>query len=144
MDALPTELVVPIAGYLAATLESTRPDLRSLRATCYFMRLVCRNRAVGQRIALERAAKEMWRKNHDRDGVMALQAHLTKISNPEACFTTGPENAFSTDASMPWPCIVELARAAERGHNVAAYVAVILLYRANNGAEDVEAARRYM
>jgi hypothetical protein len=43
---------------------------------------------------------------------------------------------------MARPCIVELTRATAEGHNVAAYMAAVLLYRANAGANDDDAARR--
>ena len=53
-------------------------------------------------------------------------------------------NVFSKGMPEAWPCIVELDRAAKRGHNVAAYVTAILLFKANTGADDDQAARRYM
>ena len=41
-------------------------------------------------------------------------------------------------------CIDELTYAAKGGHNAAAYVAAVLLYRANSGIVDDEIARQYM
>ena len=37
------------------------------------------------------------------------------------------------------PCIIKLTRATTEGHNVAAYMAVMLLYKGNAGAAYMEA-----
>ena len=50
---LPTEVNVDIAGYLTATLERAMDDLRSLWVTYREMHRVCKNAAIGRRVALE-------------------------------------------------------------------------------------------
>jgi len=136
------EVTTQIVGHLVATSISPMDDLRSLQAMCCFPRGVTSDRAVGQCINVRQfAAAMLW---IDRAANAALLADLTNIGNPEACYMTGMMNVFSKGTPKARPCIVELARAAERGHNVAAYVATILLFRANTGADDNQAARRYM
>jgi len=71
-------------------------------------------------------------------------AHLTDISNPEACYMTGMKNIFSKGMLEARPYIVELARAIECGHNVAPCVTAILLFRVNTGTDDDQAVRRCM
>ena len=142
MQDLPTEVAVQIAGHLAAMSVSPMDDLRSLRATCRFLCGVTRDRAVGQCINVRQfAAAMLWR---DRAANAALLADLTNIGNPEACYMTGMMNVFSKGTPEARPCIIELARATERGHNVAAYVAAILLFRANTSADNDQASRWYM
>jgi hypothetical protein len=43
-----------------------------------------------------------------------------------------------------WSSIAKLEEAAQAGHNVAAYVAAIVLYRANCSICDDDTARRYI
>ena len=47
MQDLPMEVAVQIAGHLAAMSVSPMDDLRSLRATCRFLRGVTSDCAVG-------------------------------------------------------------------------------------------------
>ena len=137
-----TRVVVQIAGNLPATSFSPMDNLRCLQATCRFLCGVTSDRAIGQRIDVRQfTAAMLW---NNRTAYAALFAHLTDIDNPEAFYITRMNNVFSKGTPRAWPCIVELARAAERGHNVAAYVAAILLFRANTGADDDQAARWYM
>jgi len=111
-------------------------DLRSLRATCRFLRGVTSDRAVGQCIDVHWfAAAMLW---NDHAAYAALLAHLTDIGNPVACYITGMNNAFSKGTPEARPSIIELACAAKCGHNVAAYVDAILLFRANTGAETTK------
>ena len=84
------------------------------------------------------------KKRQHRAAYAALLAHLTDIGNPEACYMTGMKEVFSKGKPEARPCIVELASATEHGHNVAAYVAAIVLFRANTSTDDNQAARRYM
>jgi len=42
------------------------------------------------------------------------------------------------------PSVDDLARAADGGHNLAAYLVALLLYRHNCGADNDDAMRRYM
>ncbi|RLN12243.1 hypothetical protein C2845_PM09G12710 [Panicum miliaceum] len=139
---LPTDLAIKITGRLAATSEWPMDDLRALRATCRRMFRVCGEPEVGRRVALGWFADDMsW---DDPVGYATLVGHLTKVSNPEACFLTGMEVAFRKGTPLVPVCTVELQHAAEFGHNLAAYVAAILLYRANDGAVRDHAARWYM
>ncbi|KAG2571489.1 hypothetical protein PVAP13_7KG378600 [Panicum virgatum] len=141
MQDLPMEVATQIVGHLTATSVSPMDDLRSLGATCCFPRGVTSDRTVGQRINVRRfAAAMLWR---DRAAYAALLADLTDIGNLEACYMTGMMNVFSKGTPEARPCIIELAHATERGHNVAAYVAAILLFRANTGADDNQAVRQY-
>ena len=115
MQDLPKEVAVQIAGHLAAMLFSPMDDLRSLRATCRFLRGVTSDGAVGQRIDVRWfAAAMLW---NDRAAYAALLAHLTDIGNPEAGYITGMNKVFSNGTPVARQCIVELARTAERGHN---------------------------
>ncbi|RLN43017.1 hypothetical protein C2845_PM01G45860 [Panicum miliaceum] len=139
---LPIDLAIKIAGRLAATSEWPMDDLCALWATCHRKLRVCGEPEVGQRIALMRFADDMsW---DDPVGYATLVGHLTNVGNPEACFITGMEVTFHKGTPLAPVCTVELQRAAEFGHNRAAYVATILLYRANDGAVSNDAARRYM
>ena len=47
MQDLPTEVAVQIVGHLAETSVSPMDDLRSLLATCHFLRGVTSDRTVG-------------------------------------------------------------------------------------------------
>ena len=44
----------------------------------------------------------------------------------------------------PRPCLDDLARAADGGHNLVAHLVAILLYRHNGDAGDDDTARRYI
>jgi len=44
----------------------------------------------------------------------------------------------------PQPCLDDLTRAADGGHNLAAYLVTILLYSHNGGAGDNNTMRWYM
>ncbi|KAG2570635.1 hypothetical protein PVAP13_7KG089009, partial [Panicum virgatum] len=136
MQDLPMEVAVQIAGHLAVRLVSPMDDRRSLRVTCRFLRGVTSDRTVGQCIDVRRFAAAML--PNDRDGYAALLAHLTDIG------LLSRRKVLLGRRREARPCIVELARAAERGNNVAAYVADILLFRANTGADDDKAGRWYM
>ena len=98
-------------------------DLHSLWATCHFLCRVASDRGICELIDVCWFAAAML--GNDHDGYVTLLAQLTDISNPEACYVTGMNNAFSKGMPKAQPCIVELARAAECDHNVAAYVAAI-------------------
>ena len=112
MQDLPMEVAVQIAGHLAAMSVSPMDDLRSLRATCRFLCGVTRDRAVGQCIDVRRfTAAMLW---NNIAAYATHLAHLTDISNPEACYVTGMNNAFSkgtlrpghASLSLPAPSIV--------------------------------------
>ena len=48
------------------------------------------------------------------------------------------------ETHKPWPCLNNLARATDGGHNLAAYLVAILLYRHNGDARDDDTTRGYM
>ncbi|RLM73635.1 hypothetical protein C2845_PM15G06360 [Panicum miliaceum] len=138
---LPTDLAIKITGRLAATLERPMDDLRALQASCRCMLRLCGEPEVSRRVALGWFADDM---SWDDPGYATLIGHLTKVGNPEGCFVTRMEVAFRKGTPMAPVCTVELQRAAEFRFNLAAYVAAILLYRANDGAMSDDATRRYM
>ena len=45
---------------------------------------------------------------------------------------------------IPWPCLDDLAHATDGGHNLAAYLVALLLYRHNGAAGNDDTTRRYM
>ncbi|RLM56312.1 hypothetical protein C2845_PM10G12420 [Panicum miliaceum] len=142
LEELPSDVAIKITGHLAVTTERPMDDLRGLRATCRFMRRVCYNLEVGRSVATERFTDHMeWNKP---DGYDALLARLTQIDNPEACFITGLGVVFGELKPVAQPCIIVFTHAAAEGHNVAAYMAAVLLYMANAGAAADDAARRYI
>jgi hypothetical protein len=103
------------------------------------MRRVCNNAAVGRRVALERFVIELqW---NNRKGYNALLDCLTRIRNPDACFLSGTDILFEENYGSRSP-IAKLEDANQVGHNVAAYVADMVLYRANGGAGDDDIVRR--
>ena len=73
----------------------------------------------------------------------SILASLTQVGNPEACFLIGIQNIFM-EKHNPWPCLDDLAHAADGGHNLVAYLVTILLYRHNGDAHDNDTVRRYM
>ncbi|KAG2611919.1 hypothetical protein PVAP13_4KG230705 [Panicum virgatum] len=142
MQDLPTEVAVQIAGHLAVMSVSPMDDLHSLWATCRFLRGITSDCGIGQRIDVRQFAPAiLW---NDSAAYAALLAHLTDIGNPETCYITGMNKVFSNGMPEARPFIIELAHAAKCRHNVVAYVAAILLFRANTGADDDQAARWYM
>jgi hypothetical protein len=78
---------------------------------------------------------------NDPNGYDALLACLTQISNPKAYFITGLGVIFGEGKPVARPCIIELELTVADGHNVAAYMAAILLYRANASTDDNDATR---
>jgi hypothetical protein len=110
-------------------------------ATCREMRRVCKNATIGRHVALERFVIELqW---NDRKGYDALLDCLTPIRNPKACFLSGMDILFRENYSS-WSSIAKLEETAQAGHNVAAYIAAMVLYRANGGVGDDDTARRYI
>ena len=65
------------------------------------------------------------------------------ISSSEACFLTGIQTVFMEKHS-PRPCLDDLTRAADGGHNLAAYLVALLLYRHNGDAGNDDTMRRYI
>jgi hypothetical protein len=64
---------------------------------------------------------------------------LTGLRNLEACFFSGIKVVFVKNRGY-----IDLRRAAEGGHDAAAYLYAILLYRDNSGAAADDNAKRYM
>jgi hypothetical protein len=82
------------------------------------MRRVCGHGDVDRRLSIEGIRDEIsWVWNPT--AYKAFLAMLSGLGNPEACFLSGYN---------------DLQRAAEGGHDVAAYLYAILLYRDNGGA----------
>ena len=44
----------------------------------------------------------------------------------------------------PWPCLDDLTRATDGGHNLATYLVALSLYRHNGDANDDDTMRLYM
>ena len=82
----------------------------------------------------------MWDDPIDYEALLASQ---TQVGNPEACFLTRIQTVFMEKHS-PWPCLDDLARPADGGHNLVAYLVALLLYRHNGDACDNDTARRYV
>jgi hypothetical protein len=64
---------------------------------------------------------------------------LSGLGNPEACFLSGFKAFFIEHRGYN-----DLRRAAEGGHNAAAYLYAILLYRDNRGAAADDTTKGYM
>jgi TPR repeat protein len=64
---------------------------------------------------------------------------LTGLGNAEACFLSGIKAFFIEHRGYN-----DLRRAAEGGHDAAAYLYAILLYRDNGGAAADDTAKGYM
>jgi hypothetical protein len=64
---------------------------------------------------------------------------LTDIGNPEACFISGIKAVFMENRGCN-----DLWRAAEGGHDAAAYLYAILLYRDNGSAATDDTVKLYM
>ncbi|RLM45240.1 hypothetical protein C2845_PMPSC055978 [Panicum miliaceum] len=118
MADLPTNVAIQIAGHLASTSERPMDDLRTLRATCRRMNLVCRNPKVGRRVNVAGLTDMAWHTPDAYHTFVSCMAQLVLDKNIE--------------------------HAAVSGHEVAAYVAVVLLYMANGGAGVDATARQYM
>jgi hypothetical protein len=96
------------------------------------MRHICGDPAISQRLALDRFKHgRTW---DDLVDYKALLASLTQVSNPEACFLTRIQIVFMEKHSPP-PCLDDLTHIADGGHNLAAYLVTLLLYRYNGVTE---------
>jgi hypothetical protein len=69
----------------------------------------------------------------------AFLAMLSSLGNSEACFLSGIKALFVEHRGYN-----DLRRAAEGGHDAAAYLYAILLYRDNGGAAADDTAKGYM
>ena len=70
----------------------------------------------------------------------ALLASLTQVWNLEACFLTEIQTVFM-EKHNPQPCLDDFTCATDGGHNLAAYLVALLLYRHNGDADDNDTTR---
>jgi hypothetical protein len=135
---LPQDLCIEIAARVGATSKRPMVDLRSLRGTCSTMRRMCGHDDVGRRLSIEGIRVEIyWVWNPT--AYKAFLAMLSGLRNPEACFLSGIEAFFIEHRGYN-----DLRRAAEGGHDAAAYLYAILLYKDNGGAAADDTAKGYM
>jgi TPR repeat protein len=135
---LPQDLRIEIAARLGATSEQPLVDLRSLRGTCSTMRRVCSHGDVSRRFSIEGIRDEIsWVWNPI--AYKEFLAMLSNLGNPEACFLSGIKAFFIEHRGYN-----NLWRAAEGGHDAAAYLYAILLYRDNGGAAADDTAKGNM
>lgn len=97
---------------------------------------VCKDGAVGRRVALQREEVMKWQ---DNGRYVAVVNHLADAGNPEACFIVGLPLVFTHQAMQRG--LVCLERAAVGGHKAAAYVLGLLLYM---GDESRDVAKHYI
>jgi hypothetical protein len=135
---LTKDLRIEIAVRIGATSEQPLADLRSLRGTCSTMRRVCGHNDVGRCLLIEGIRDEIsWVWNPI--AYKAFLGMLTGLGNPEACFLSRIKAFFIEHRGYN-----DLRRAAEGGHDAAAYLYAILLYRDNGGAAADTTAKGYM
>jgi hypothetical protein len=102
------------------------------------MRRVCGHGDVGRRLSIEGIRDEIsWVWNPT--AYKAFLAMLTDLGNPEACFLSEIKAFFMKHRGYN-----DLRCAAEGGHDVAAYLYAIVLYRDNGGAAADDTAKGYM
>ena len=140
--ALPTDLAIEIAGHLTTTSERPMDNFHSLLVTCSFMRHICSDPTISRRMAMDRCRRGA-RSWNDLDVYYALFASLTQLHNLEAYILTRIPMVF-TDNHSPHPCLDNLSRTNDGGHNVPAYLVTIFLYRRNDYAIDDDTARQYI
>ena len=140
--ALPVEVQIEVTGHLAATLEWPMDNLCSLRAMCSSMRGICSDPTIGRRVVVYQC-RHGARSSNNLINYFAFLARLTQVNNLEARLQTGIQTVFVKNHS-PWPCLDYLTHAANGGHNVAAYLVTIFLYRHNGNAGDDNTMRQYI
>jgi hypothetical protein len=102
------------------------------------MRRVCGHDDVSRRLSIEGIQDEIsWVWNPT--AYKAFLAMLSGLGNPEACFLSGIKAFFIEHRGYN-----DLRCAAEGGHDAAAYLYAILLYRDNGGAAANDTAKGYM
>jgi hypothetical protein len=102
------------------------------------MHRVCGHGDVGRRLSIEGIRDEItWVWNPT--AYKAFLAMLSGLENPEACFLSGIKAFFIEHRGYN-----DLRRAAEGGHDAAAYLYAILLYRDNGGAAADDIVKGYM
>jgi hypothetical protein len=135
---LPQDLCIEIAARVGATSERALANLRRLCDTCSTMCRVCGHGDVDRRLSIEGIRDEItwvWNPTTYR----AFLAMLTGLGNLEDCSSTGIKAIFMENRGYN-----DLRCAAEGGHNAAAYLYAILLYRDNGGAAADDVAKWYM
>ena len=142
LTALPVEVQIEIASHLATTSERPMDDLRSLWVTSSSMRGICGDPAIGRRVVVDRCRRRV-RLSNDRVNYFTILARMTQVGNLEACLLIGIQTVFVENHS-PRPCLDYLTRAADGGHNMAAYLVAIFLYRHNGDAGDDDTIMRYI
>jgi hypothetical protein len=99
---------------------------------------VCGHDDVGRRLSIEGIRDEIsWVWNPT--AYKAFLSVLSGLGNPEACFFSGIKAVFMENRGYN-----DLCRAADGGHDVAAYLYAILLYRDNGGAAADDTMKGYM
>uniref|UniRef100_K3ZMU4 Uncharacterized protein n=1 Tax=Setaria italica TaxID=4555 RepID=K3ZMU4_SETIT len=121
------EVLIDIAGHVAATSFQPMDDLRKLQAVCRVMHCACGDPSVERCVALLRT-------------YYALLALLVGVGNPKACTLKGIVDFFTA----PQPSLHELSRAMVGGHNVGAYLYALMMYRNNGGTTDDDIAKMYI
>jgi hypothetical protein len=102
------------------------------------MRRVCSHGDIGRHLSIEGIRDEislLW----NPTAYKAFLAMLSGLGNPEACFLSRIKAFFIEHRGYN-----DLRRAAEGGHDAAAYLYAILLYRDNGGAVDDDTTKGYM
>jgi hypothetical protein len=102
------------------------------------MRRVCGHGDVGRRLSIEGIRDEIswvW----DPTAYNAFLAMLIGLGNLEACFFSGIKVVF-----METRGYIDLRCASEGGHDAAAYLYAIMLYRDNGGATADNTTKQYM
>jgi hypothetical protein len=101
------------------------------------MRRVCGHGVVGRLVSIEGIRDEIsWVWN--ATAYKAFLAMLTDLGNLDACFLFGIKAFFIEHRGYN-----DLRRAAEGGHDAAAYLYTILLYRDNGGAAADDTVKGY-
>jgi hypothetical protein len=135
---LPQDLRIEIAARVGATSKRPLADLHSLRDTCSTMRRVCSHDDVGRCLSIEGIRDEIsWVWNPT--AYKAFLAMLSGLGNLETCFLSGIKAFFIEHKGYN-----DLRRADEGGHDAAAYLCAILLYKDNGGAAADDTAKGYM
>jgi len=107
------EVLIDIAGHVAATSFQPMDDLGRLQATYRVMCRACGDPSVGRCMALLRTYWEDMQWN-EPDKYYALLALLVGVGNPVACTLTGIVDFFAARK----PSLHALSRDAAGGHDV--------------------------
>jgi hypothetical protein len=136
--SLPQDLYIEIAAHFGETSERPLADLRSLHSTCSTMPRVCGHGDVGRCLSIVGIQDEIswvW----DPSAYKAFLAMLTELRNPEAYFLSGIKVVLMENGGCN-----DLWRTTEGGHDAAAYLYTILLYRDNGSGSADDTTKMYM